>query len=725
MRYPGNLRARLTSFVGREADLGTLRADLGRSRLVTLTGPGGSGKTRLAEEVAALGVSGPDTPYPDGAWLIELASLNHPTAVPGAVLSALGRRGTAVLTGTLEPTPPGARTAVAEPAHDATARLLEHCAHRRLLLVLDNCEHVIDAAAHLAETLLAHSPGLTVLATSREPLGVPGETVRPVEPLPPVPAHRLFADRAAAARAGFRTGSTSGSEVSSASEAHSASVSTSATDPAAVAEICRRLDGLPLAIELAAARLRSLTPRQIADRLDDRFRLLTSGSRTVLPRQQTLRAVVDWSWDLLDERERTVLRRLSVFSGGCTLTAAEYVCAGREETGGEATLDVLDVLGALVDKSILIAEQPPVGAETGVRYRMLETIHAYAKERAAEHPADRVAAEQRHTRQLLRFVTAAEPRLRSAEQLTWLPRLEADLDNIRAAVHRALQGADTDTLFGFVQAMGWFWWLRNYREEGAGWIQRTMALLPADRAERDDETEIRYRECQLLRLFLLAEREHCELFQDESYRLVARELLAVFRHPRPESARMPGLLWPFTAFLLMDLKSVGRLMDTSVATCRRFGHAWELAVALLFRAHIRVDLAGGLALAHADVAEIESLARPSGDRCSVRSADCAPRSTFSTAATPTPAGSTRRPSGTPSNWAPSPNCPSSSPASARSGIGRVTAARPRNWPGAPSRTATGSAWPTPAPTGPFCAPSSLWTTASRRAPAHCTPRPVT
>ncbi|WP_030768738.1 AfsR/SARP family transcriptional regulator, partial [Streptomyces sp. NRRL S-575] len=235
----GNLRPRLTSFVGREPELAALRGDLTRLRLITLTGPGGSGKTRLAEHAAAA--------HPEAGWIVELARLEQPGAVPGAVLSALGLRESSLV----------ARETPTPAAADPTTRLVEHCAHRRLLLVLDNCEHVIGAAAELAERLLTHCPGVRILATSREPLGVPGETVRPVEPLPPDPAHQLFADRGASARPGFSP----------------------TDDPAAVAEICARLDGLPLAIELAAARLRLLTPRQIADRLDDRFRLLTGGAR--------------------------------------------------------------------------------------------------------------------------------------------------------------------------------------------------------------------------------------------------------------------------------------------------------------------------------------------------------------------------------------------------------------------------------------------------------------
>ncbi|MEU0259401.1 BTAD domain-containing putative transcriptional regulator, partial [Streptomyces sp. NPDC006183] len=268
----GVLPARLNSFVGRDAELGDLVASWGDRRLVTLTGPGGVGKTRLALEAAET--------YEGPVHLAELASVRDGSTVGAAVLSALGAR----------ETQPWQRPTVPDIApKDRFTGLVEHCAGRRMLLLLDNCEHVVGTAAELAQALLTRCPGVTVLATSREPLGVPGEVVRPLGPLPVGMALRLLGERGAAARPGFAVGD----------------------DREAAEEVCRRLDGLPLAIELAAARLRVLSVRQIADRLDDRFRLLTAGARAVLPRQQTLRAVVDWSWDLLEAPERVVLRRLS------------------------------------------------------------------------------------------------------------------------------------------------------------------------------------------------------------------------------------------------------------------------------------------------------------------------------------------------------------------------------------------------------------------------------
>ncbi|MFC8506183.1 ATP-binding protein [Streptomyces sp. NPDC057411] len=562
----GNIRPRLTSFVGREPELAALRADLDRNRLVTLTGPGGSGKTRLAEE-AALQAVGP------AAWSAELAPLDDPGAVPGAVLSALRLRETNLITRDGQPL-----------QDDPTAHLVEHLAHRPLLLVLDNCEHVIGAAAALAETLLTHCPELRILATSREPLGVPGEAVRPVEPLPPDPAHRLFAERARAVRPAFRV----------------------EDDLAAVDEICRRLDGLPLAIELAAARLRLLTPRQIADRLDDRFLLLTSGSRTVLPRQQTLRAVVDWSWELLDAQERALLRQASVFAGGWDLAAAEAL---HQDTAA----DTLGVLGALVEKSLVVATPTDDGE---MRYRLLETIHEYAVERAAETPELRAAAEAAHTAHFTALVETAEPLLRSGEQLPWIARVERDLDNIRAALHRTtLTSPDEAAAHRLVFAMGWFWWLRNYRPEGLGWVERALALGedPEDRADPRFWPRMRLR---LLHFFLAVENQTIAAYRDdpELAAVVARVRAAFATDPGPESARFPGILWPFTAYLTHEPADVRTLLDTSVANARRHGGEWDIGVSLMFRTHMAVDMPGGMAEVDRDLAELRVLSRRVGDR---------------------------------------------------------------------------------------------------------------
>ncbi|MFJ8793353.1 BTAD domain-containing putative transcriptional regulator [Streptomyces sp. NPDC102462] len=588
----GNIRPRLNSFVGREPELDAVRSQLHRARLVTLTGPGGSGKTRLAEEAAA------GLPQ---AWLVELAPLDRPEAVPGAVVSALGLRETVLMTNEL-----------AAPQGDPVALLVEYCAPRSELLILDNCEHVIGAVAALAETLLTRCPGLTILATSREPLGVPGESVRPVEPLAPDQARRLFAERATAVRP---------------------DAADALRDEEAVAEICRRLDGLPLAIELAAARLRLLTPRQIADRLDDRFRLLTSGSRTALPRQQTLRAVVDWSWDLLDERERTTLREVSVFAGGWDLAAAEAVCTG----------PAADLVGALVDKSLIVAA--PTGRDgTGpMRYRMLETIHEYAAERAAESPERRVAVERRHHAWVRALVERAEPLLRSAGQLLWIDRLESEHDNIRAALARAVRDGREEDAGAIVLAVGWFWWLRNHRLEAADWVRLVLRLgvaldavadgapaaeLPVlveradpvgafladpDGAARHPRHTLRM-DLRMMYLFLVAESGAPDLVADDRTPAYVARVQDAFRHGGPRAARMPGLVWPLTASHTDARADARTTMDALVANCRAYGGDWELGVALMLRTHMVVDSPGNLRGVDDDLAELRVLSRRVGDR---------------------------------------------------------------------------------------------------------------
>ncbi|GGV38634.1 hypothetical protein GCM10010277_25930 [Streptomyces longisporoflavus] len=574
----GNLRARLTSFVGREGDIEAIRGDLARARLVTLLGPGGAGKTRLSQEAAEAHAGG----VPDGVWLAELAPVEDPDAVPEAVLTALGARET-VLRGA------GAEElrAVSERhGDDPVVRLTEHCAPRRMLLILDNCEHVIDAAARLADRLLAHCPGLTVLATSREPLGVPGELLRPVEPLPEPIALRLLADRGAAARPGFRV----------------------EDDPAAAAEICRRLDGLPLAIELAAARLRMLTPRQIADRLDDRFRLLTNGARTVLPRQQTLRAVVDWSWDLLDAPERTVLRRLSVFAGGCDLAAAEAVCGvpaeatAEGEGAGLRPPDIADVLGSLVDKSLLVAAPSPQGV---MRYRLLETVAEYAGERLDE-AGDRGAAERAHLVYFREFARLTEPRLRGGGQREAVEGLEVEYENLRTALRHAVAAREEQEALCLVLSLSWFWTIRDLRVEIRNWAREVIALGPDPFARPVTPVEPLYERCTdaplPMRPEVLAEaRRGVHLIQLSVMDMnlaawqtpeAAAKLAGIreaYRPGLPQTCWSPGSLWFFAVMFEGDITRLYEIVDATIDTCRELGYEWELAASLQQRANIRAN----------------------------------------------------------------------------------------------------------------------------------------
>jgi predicted ATPase/class 3 adenylate cyclase len=400
--FPGNLPIQLTSFVGRERELGVVAEALGSTRLVTLTGTGGVGKTRLALQAAAEALPA----YPDGVWLCELAAAADSDEMLQVVAVALG------LT-------PRQDVSLAQAIADFIGK-------RQLLVVLDNCEHLLDAAAELVETLLAACTNLRVLATSREALDVGGERVvrlrslgvpRPgadLDQLSASDATRLFIERAEAA----------GSEVAF-----------NARDAAAITEICRRLDGIPLAIELAAARVIALTPGDIAAHLDERFRLLT-GRRAAVERHHTLRATVDWSYSLLNESERRVFDRLGVFPGSFDASAAEAV-VGDERI---EDWDVLDALTSLVAKSMLLADRSETGS---ARYQMLETLRHYARERLDASGS----SDDRRRRHALHFVGVAEeigPGLRSAEEQLWHERLLADLDNFRAAVFWGLDSADNE-----------------------------------------------------------------------------------------------------------------------------------------------------------------------------------------------------------------------------------------------------------------------------------------
>jgi predicted ATPase/DNA-binding SARP family transcriptional activator len=433
------LPAQLTSFVGRAEEVRRVGKLLGEARLVTLTGPGGAGKTRLAIEAA--GREAGDVGF------VDLALVGEGTDVPLAMLGALGLRDA----GLLSPPAPGQR----DPPPDIIGRLVAALADRRMLLVLDNCEHVVEAAAGLARRLLSACPMLRILATSREPLGITGETLWPVPPLalpPPgiaptgalgYPAVRLFADRAAAVRPDFAI---------------------DAGNADAIGRICRAVDGLPLAIELAAARLRALSLAEITSRLDDRFALLSRGDRTAPPRHQTLRAVVEWSWDLLDGAEQTLARRLTVFAGGVTQEAAERVC-------GLPAAKVAELLASLAEKSLVEA-----AGEDGRRYRMLDTVRAFCAERLAE-AGEPEQLRRAHAAYFLDLAQTADRHLRSAEQLEWLARLDAEHGDLFAALRRAVDAAATATGLRLLAALSWYWWLRGRRSQAAALARDLLGRL--------------------------------------------------------------------------------------------------------------------------------------------------------------------------------------------------------------------------------------------------------
>ncbi|GAA4902949.1 putative ATPase [Stackebrandtia albiflava] len=433
-----NLRAELTSYIGKEADVAAVAALVTAHRLTTLTGPGGSGKTRLAAETARTLTDD----RPGGIRLVELAAIGADGDVTQATLAALGLRDT--LLGQTSPTEP-------------VDRLVAAIRDRELLLILDNCEHVIEAAAALAHRLLGDCRGLRILATSREPLGITGEALWPVAPLAlpgpdasateiaAAPAIRLLWDRASAVRHGF-----------------TADPGTLAT----MARICQALDGMPLAIELAAARLRTMSVGQLATRLDDRFRLLTGGSRTALPRHRTLRAMVDWSWELLSDAERTVLRRLSVFAGGASLEAAEQVCSG----DSVAPEQVLELLTSLTEKSLLVTT-----GDDAPRHRMLGTIKEYAAQRLAE-AGETETIRRAHLDYYTVLTETADPHLRGAEQLTWLAVLAAEHDDISAAMRGALAAGEAQPAMRLAAGAGWYWWFSGHKTEGVELINAAAAM---------------------------------------------------------------------------------------------------------------------------------------------------------------------------------------------------------------------------------------------------------
>ncbi len=484
-----NLPVQLTSFIGREKEMAEIRRLLTTAngeragegvRLLTLTGPGGTGKTRLALQAAAH----LHDIFPDGIWLVELAMISDAVLLPQTVAALLGVR--------------------EEPNYPLTRALTTYLRTKTLLLIFDNCEHLVEPCAQFVETLLRACANLKIMVTSRETLGVMGERVfrvpslqlpdvqqqLPMDELAQCEAIRLFVDRAAAVKPTFTLNEDSA---------------------AAVTQICQQLDGVPLAIELAAARVRAMTPEQIAARLDDRFRLLTGGSRTALPRQQTLRAMIDWSWDLLSEPERTLLRRLAIFLGGWTLEAAEAICADdglglidcgiddqpatkgaailstkadhdRLPTGALPTVrlgteEVLELLTHLVEKSLIAVEEQAGAA----RYYLLETIRQYAREKLFE-AGESETVRFRHLCFFLKVAEEAEPHLRAAKQLSWLARLDLEHDNLRAALKWAQGSGELEAGLRLAGSLARFWYFRGFWKEGREWLKLLLAQPTATEA---------------------------------------------------------------------------------------------------------------------------------------------------------------------------------------------------------------------------------------------------
>jgi predicted ATPase/DNA-binding SARP family transcriptional activator len=555
--YRSNVPVPLTELIGREQAIAEVNALLQTHRLVTLTGPGGVGKTRLALAVAAglaehSTTSTAETVASDGIWFVELGTVPRPapdgthTAVAGVadlIASILGIHDE-----------PGGSTASGAGRPSTMDRLARSFHGRQVVLVLDNCEHLVEPVADLASQLLATAPHVRILATSREPLGVPGELIQVVPPLdlpaaaatdPDVlrafSATELFVARAAAAAPGF----------------------TLTQDNAAqVAAICRRLDGIPLAIELAASRIPGLGAHALAARLDDRFRLLSAGKRGVPARQRTLRAMIDWSWELLSADERAVLRRLAVHADGATLEAAESVCADI----GVAAGDIAPVLARLVDQSLVVATQ--VGEET--RYRLLESVAAYCQERLAE-AGETTSAAARHRQYYVELAERAEPHVRASEQCTWLRRLCVETPNIRLAIDTAVADHAIEDALRLVNALAWAWCLRGRRREAIRALEHVLdAAGPVSTAST---ARARSWHAGLTVLDGGARTEPSDA------------VLKLFDDTHdPEGRAHAHWLLGYAEFGFGSLSLSERLADHALAAFQQLGHRWGVAASLMLKA---------------------------------------------------------------------------------------------------------------------------------------------
>jgi predicted ATPase/DNA-binding SARP family transcriptional activator len=565
-----NLAAALTELIGRDDAVAELRSVLRTARLLTLTGPGGVGKTRLALETASRLVG----EVADGVWLVELAAIDRAAGhgVADEVLAVLDIRDT-------DPTP-------------AIDKLAAALSGRHVLLVLDNCEHLVEPVAGLAETLLGAAPGLRILATSREPLAVPGEVVWDVPPLAvPDPADpgdlekygavRLFATRAAAAARGFTLDD---------------------GNRDAVAQVCARLDGIPLALELAATRVRTLGVHGLVDRLDDRFRLLTAGRRGAAPRQQTLAAVIDWSWQLLTPPEQAVLRRLAVHGGGCTLDAAEATCAGAGVAGVAAT-DVMDLLARLVDRSLVVlADQPD-----GPRFRLLESVAAFSLDRLRE-AGEEDEVRGRHAEYYTELAVRAEPGLRGSDQARWLRRLDAESANLHATLHGAIAAGAADRALRLANALTWYWFLRGRLAEARRSLAAALSVEPAGGATPAQQ-----------RARATVWHAGVALLQGESAGWTARRR-AVLEDcdgiADPTATARARWFLAFAESSLGDVAGTERLVNQALAELERIGDRWGTAAALTTRAML-AHARGDTAALRRDSERSADLFRTLGDRWGV------------------------------------------------------------------------------------------------------------
>ncbi len=489
-----NLPIQLTSFIGREEEIADAIGLLDSTHLLTLIGPGGTGKTRLSIQVANEVLK----QYPDGVWLVELASILNPLLVPRTTAIAIGLR--------------------EEPQQPVIDMLCDYLLNKEMLIILDNCEHLVDACAQMTQRILQIASNVKVLSSSREALGIAGEVTYSVPPLkipdladlPPLDslnqyeAVKLFIDRAASVIPEFKV--------------------TTENAPI-IAQICHRLDGMPLAIELAAAKIRVLGVEQIARRLGDRFKLLTGGSRTALERHRTLHGVVDWSYNLLPPKEQVLFRRLSVFVGGWTLRAAESVCGDKPDQGIVMSEEVLDLLEQLITKSLVNKEE----THGWTRFRMLETIRQYAFEKLVESGENDLLGDK-HLDFYLDLAESAEPYLRKTEQIDWLMKLDPEIENLRAALGWAMKSSSAETPLRLAGALGTFWELRDYWLEGARRLDQALDM------EWDDAS----REVKSARVKALCFRAELAIFLD-------------------------------------DLEVLKKSAESSSALCKELGDAWDIA----------------------------------------------------------------------------------------------------------------------------------------------------